>query len=71
VSLAASALIQAHTRFFVVSQQYRFTEGGNGDRASLALTPPALLLSRELLKVLLLPPQAFEELIAAPVKEKA
>jgi ribosomal protein S7 len=38
---------------------------------SEALTPLALLLSRELLKVLLLPPQAFEELIAAPVKEKA
>lgn len=38
---------------------------------SEALTPLALLLSRELLKVLLLPPQAFEELIAAPVQEKA
>jgi hypothetical protein len=38
---------------------------------SEALTPLALLLSRELLKVLLFPPQAFEELIAAPVKEKA
>ena len=38
---------------------------------SEALTPLALLLSRELLKVLLLPPQAFEELITTPVKEKA
>lgn len=35
---------------------------------SEALTPLALLLSRELLKVLLLPPQALEELIVTPVK---
>jgi ribosomal protein S7 len=38
---------------------------------SEALTPLALLLSRELLKVLLLPPKAFEEFIATPVEEKA
>jgi len=38
---------------------------------SEALTPLALLLSRELLKVLLLPPQAFEEVTAVPIKEKA
>lgn len=38
---------------------------------SEALTPLALLLSRELLKVLLFPPQALEELIATPPEEEA
>lgn len=38
---------------------------------SEALTPLALLLSRELLKVLLFPPQAFEEIIATPPEENA
>jgi ribosomal protein S7 len=38
---------------------------------SEALTPLALMLSRELLKVLLLPPQALEELVPTPLDEKA
>lgn len=37
---------------------------------SEALTPLALLLSHELLKILLIPPQAFEE-ITTLVEEKA
>jgi len=38
---------------------------------SEALTPLALLLSRELLNVLLISPQALEELVATPVEEEA
>ena len=37
---------------------------------SEALTPLALLLSRELLKVLLLSPQALEEFGATPVEDE-
>lgn len=37
---------------------------------SEALTPLALLLSHELLKILLIPPQAFEEVVSL-VEEKA
>lgn len=37
---------------------------------SEALTPLALLLSRELLKILMLPPHALEDLIASPPEEK-
>lgn len=37
---------------------------------SEAITPLALLLSRELLNVLLISPQALEELVATPVEEE-
>jgi len=36
-----------------------------------ALTPLALLLSRELLNVLLIPPQTLEEMAIAPAREMA
>jgi len=38
---------------------------------SEALTPLALLLSRELLKVLMLPPRTLEELVTSPPEEPA
>ena len=37
---------------------------------SEALTPLALLLSRELLKVLMLPPRTLEELVTSPLRRR-